>query len=123
MGISEFENRTELKHSPITVFKQKIADTLDLTLKQIEDSGATKLHEFFGAFILKLIPDELKGDKDVYFQYFEKCLSFAEKIFLVADTQETPLPYELSAVDPHQIILSLHRIISSDIDADRLVMY
>ncbi len=123
MGLDDYQKgKKDSAGDPIQVFKKEIREKLGIDEDEMSDAEATELHEFFGAFILKEFAEKSEIQENAYFKYFEKCLRFAEDIFLVEDPKDTNLPYKeiYAKIDPHQILPCLHRIVSSEIDADRL---
>jgi uncharacterized protein len=118
MGIEHFENKgIKGLPNPIENYKNTLVKVLGISRDDLDKEGPTKLHEFFGAYILKLFGQNFKDSVDGFPFFFYKCLLFSEIIFLT----DRDIHFEkYQEQDPHEVILSLHNIISSDIDADRL---
>jgi HD superfamily phosphohydrolase len=112
MGVENFRVKYLKEVDPIAGLKRNICKGLGIPSDSIKKP--TELHEYFGAYILKDFlssESQVKGDLHV----LKMCLEFATEIFIYPHGDK-----DIKNIDDSGLMLTLHQVVSSFLDADRM---
>jgi HD superfamily phosphohydrolase len=110
MGLESFRIKNGTRSKILENLKEIISKGLQISPSNIKKP--TELHEYFGAFILKNYSAEL-GTTEVDPNILRACLEFAIDIFTFSEK-------DISKIEDEGVLSSLHQIVSSFLDADRI---